>query len=186
MQRAAATPRPGKACLEDIYDDDGDSGQAPQGERKNDGSRGAGRVTVGKKPLWGPVSDTHLRGPHSKPRGCPRGTAEMSSGMSWGASTEAGPPRFSARPFPPRGAQRAQQSGVLGLLSSLARKFHLISCLVSLPLNQWNFPSLSFSQTKVAHAEGEDAETVRCSVGAQGRGPMRPLGGSARHSTASP
>lgn len=96
--------------------------------------------------------------------------------MSWAVSPEASPPPFSARPFPLRGVQITQQSAVLGLLPSLARKCHLISCLISLPLNQWNFPSLSFSQTKIAHAE-EDADAARSSVGAQDRVPVWALGG---------
>lgn len=50
--------------------------------------------------------------------------------------------------------------GVLGFLSSPTRKFHLISCFISLPLNQWNFPSLSFSHTEVAGFEGGNAEAT--------------------------
>lgn len=67
---------------------------------------------MGKKPPWGPIPDTLVEGPHIKPSGCPRGAADMAPGTSRAVSAEAGLPRFSARPFPLRRVQRAQQSGV--------------------------------------------------------------------------
>lgn len=50
---------PGKGCLEDIYNDDGNSGQVPREEIKNDGSWGGREGDSGKETTLG----THPRHP---------------------------------------------------------------------------------------------------------------------------
>lgn len=106
-----------------------------------------------------PSPDSHFWGRTVSPGRSPRGTAVTSSKII--QAENKGRPAGTTVSL--KGVQRAQRIGVLGFLSSAARKFHLISCFISLPLNQWNFPSLSFSQTKVANVEGEIAKAVNSS-----------------------
>lgn len=118
-------------------------------------------------PLLGPVPspDSHFWGHTVSRCHSPRGIAVTSS-RTIQAENKGGPAGISEQlgtTVSLKGVQRAQRIGVLGFLSSVARKFHLISCFISLPLNQWNFPSLSFSQTKVANVEGEIAKAVNSS-----------------------
>lgn len=170
MQWASATLGPGKAAWKILIMTVAIQ-VGPSEEGKNDGPPQTGGVkgmTVGENvnsgtPSWSPaLSRLPLLGPHSKPLSQPSGNC--CDVLKDNTSREQRQTcRHLRTTVSLKGVQRAQRIGVLGFLSSVARKFHLISCFISLPLNQWNFPSLSFSQTKVANVEGEIANAVNSS-----------------------
>lgn len=116
MQWASAPSGPGKACLEDIYNDSGNLGRSlGKRERMTGVWRGGGdsgkEATLGThlSPQLSP--DTHLGGLHTEPCGSPQGATAMSSGRSQAASTEAAGQAARHDRFLFRGIESSEEGG---------------------------------------------------------------------------
>lgn len=114
-----------------------DPGLCPRGGLREHPMSGGGPCSLGPRPF--PCAPSHTRGPCS-----PEGGAAMCAGhRGRGNKPSHHPPQEGCLLL--TGTQSTPQTGVRGLICSVARKFHLISCLISLPLAPWNFPSLGFA-----------------------------------------